>query len=192
MENPAYADAYVAYLAHFHGTRDYFECHELLEEHWKQENDPVLKEIWHGLIQVAVSLYHERRGNFPGSRKMLEQAILHLTRANPGKAGLDQSRLLELLRARYALLAPSPVEQMDRPMVFEDMTLPVADDLLLQEAKAMCASWGYEWGRTSPMDDKPLILRHLLRDRTDVVAERARQLAIRRQNQQGLAEREDS
>lgn len=31
-----YPEAYIEYLAEFHGSRDYFECHELLEEHWKK------------------------------------------------------------------------------------------------------------------------------------------------------------
>lgn len=31
-----YPTAYIKYLFHFHTDRDYFECHELLEEHWKQ------------------------------------------------------------------------------------------------------------------------------------------------------------
>ncbi|MDF2939323.1 MAG: hypothetical protein K0Q90_4696, partial [Paenibacillaceae bacterium] len=173
---------------HFHGTRDYFECHELLEEHWKEEQDPRLKEVWHGLIQVAVSLYHERRGNLPGARKMLEQAILHLTNVSPEIAGLDPVKLLKLLRTRYASLmqlSGQPAE-----IGFEDIALPFADGGLLREAMDLCKAWGCEWGRLSPLNEDMLVHRHLLRDRTDVVAERARQLAIRRQSQQGLTERE--
>lgn len=190
MENMGYAGAYITYLAHFHGTRDYFECHELLEEHWKQEQDPELKEIWHGLIQVAVSLYHERRGNMAGARKMLEQAILHLTNVSPETAGLDPNKLLELLHGRYALLALYPEQSGDKTILFEDMALPFADGTLLREAMDLCKGWGCEWGRTSPMSEDMLIHRHLLRDRTDVLAERARQLAIRKQTQHGLSERE--
>lgn len=188
MENIGYADAYVTYLAHFHGTRDYFECHELLEEHWKEEQDPRLKEVWHGLIQVAVSLYHERRGNLPGARKMLEQAILHLTRVSPEIAGLDPGKLLELLRVRYAALAREQEQPGERR--FHDMALPFMDGGLLREAMDVCKAWGCEWGKLSPLNEDMLVHRHLLRDRADVVAERARQLAIRRETRQDLAERD--
>ena len=34
-----YSQAYIDYLVHFHGDRDYFECHELLEEHWKKTKE---------------------------------------------------------------------------------------------------------------------------------------------------------
>lgn len=32
-----YPEAYVAFLHEFHTTRDYFECHEILEEYWKED-----------------------------------------------------------------------------------------------------------------------------------------------------------
>lgn len=189
MENRRYDDAYISYLAHFHGTRDYFECHELLEEHWKKEQDPRLKEVWHGLIQVAVSLYHERRGNMPGARKMLEQSMIHLTNVSPELAGLDPLRLLELLRTRYASMTHNHGSS-EGKRAFEDMELPIADDGLLRDAMEVCNAWGCQWGRRSSLNEDMLVQRHLLRDRTDVVEERARQLAIRRQSRQGKTERE--
>lgn len=189
MDSIGFADAYVTYLAHFHGTRDYFECHELLEEYWKEEQDPLLKEVWHGLIQVAVSLYHERRGNLPGARKMLEQAVIHLTNVSPERAGLDPVKLLELLRTRYDALTQDYGAEVET-RVFEDMALPFLDGGLLREAMDLCKAWGCEWGRRSPMNEDMLVHRHLLRDRTDVVAERARQLALRRQSPQDVTERD--
>ncbi len=32
-----YPNAYLDYLVYFHGHRDYFECHEVLEEYWKKD-----------------------------------------------------------------------------------------------------------------------------------------------------------
>ena len=54
---------YIEYLVHFHGDRDYFECHEILEEYWKKIDNGNKESIWVGLIQLAVANYHHRRKN---------------------------------------------------------------------------------------------------------------------------------
>ncbi|WP_260405419.1 DUF309 domain-containing protein, partial [Paenibacillus sp. 598K] len=64
-----YPDDYIQYLIEFHVTRDYFECHELLEEYWKEQpGDDPFYDTWVGLIQIAVSQYHHRRSNHRGAR----------------------------------------------------------------------------------------------------------------------------
>lgn len=166
-----YSEAYIHYLVHFHGSRDFFECHELLEEHWKEETDPELKPVWHGLIQVAVSAYHERRGNARGALKMLEQAYSRLMKADPSLAGLDRGKLMVLLEAR--------LEGLRKGKAYSDPELPIADARLLEECLRLCASWGFEWNRASPLNEEPLLHRHTLRDRTEVIMERKRILADR-------------
>lgn len=187
-----YAEAYVAFLVHFHGTRDYFECHELLEEHWKQEADPALRDVWHGLIQVAVALYHERRGNRAGALKMMGMALRRLAHADMRLAGLEKDRLLVQLRERIAELeGDGESGDKNEAISFRDMALPVADSELLESARRLCADWGYVWGRPSPLEDTELIERHRLRDRNEVMEERARQLAVRADRRLGQ-EREDT
>ncbi|GJM74097.1 hypothetical protein HMSSN036_63130 [Paenibacillus macerans] len=62
----SYEPLYVAYLVYFNRDRDYFECHEVLEELWlERDHDPLYK----GLLQVAVGLFHARSGNVSGGRK---------------------------------------------------------------------------------------------------------------------------
>ena len=43
-----YPEAYIEYLMYFHGNRDYFECHEVLEEYWKEVSPRtfMLKNDW--------------------------------------------------------------------------------------------------------------------------------------------------
>ena len=54
MPHPeAYPEAYIDFLVHFHGDRDWFECHERLEEYWKEHPDDPKSDTWVGLIQVA-------------------------------------------------------------------------------------------------------------------------------------------
>lgn len=66
-----YPDQYLAFFYHFHTTRDYFECHEVLEDLWLEcGRDP----FYQGLLQIAVALYHHRNGNLGGAQKMLVAA----------------------------------------------------------------------------------------------------------------------
>ncbi len=63
-----YPEAYVAFLHEFHTTRDYFECHEILEEYWKEDPPEQRKEYWVGLIQLAV-LVSSKTGKWKRSKK---------------------------------------------------------------------------------------------------------------------------
>ncbi|WP_133174958.1 DUF309 domain-containing protein, partial [Heyndrickxia sporothermodurans] len=71
-------EAYIEYLVHFHGDRDYFECHELLEEHWKLTDIKNRHSVWVGLIQLAVSQYHYRRSNIVGAIRLMKKALNNL------------------------------------------------------------------------------------------------------------------
>ncbi len=70
-----YPKAYVAFLHEFHTTRDYFECHEILEEFWKEDPPDQRKKYWVGLIQLAVALYHQRRGNGKGAKRLISNSL---------------------------------------------------------------------------------------------------------------------
>ncbi|MCD2486520.1 DUF309 domain-containing protein, partial [Staphylococcus aureus] len=50
-----YPKAYIDYLVEFHATRDYFECHEILEEYWKEDPPKKRKRYWVGFIELAVA-----------------------------------------------------------------------------------------------------------------------------------------
>lgn len=99
-----YPDAYIRYLAEFHGTRDYFECHEILEEYWKEHPGDEQAQLWHGLIQIAVGQYHLRRGNREGARKMLRSAWQRLSPPLLEQAGLDGGLLRRQLDEAASLL----------------------------------------------------------------------------------------
>jgi len=58
---------------------DYYEAHEQWEELW---SDPSLQDrhYVHGLIQVAVALFHAQQDNLNGSRSMIDKALTKLTK----------------------------------------------------------------------------------------------------------------
>lgn len=68
-----YDKALIEYLIEFHSNRDYFECHEVLEERWMK--DEVRSVYWTSLIQIAVGMYHYRRGNLEGAGKLFTKAL---------------------------------------------------------------------------------------------------------------------
>ncbi len=50
----------------------YFEAHEALETAWREEAGPV-RELYRGILQVAVGYLHIQRGNYVGARKMFKR-----------------------------------------------------------------------------------------------------------------------
>ncbi|KPC99353.1 hypothetical protein LR69_02339 [Geobacillus sp. BCO2] len=88
-----YPNAYIEYLVHFHSDRDYFECHEILEEHWKQDGR---NKGWLVLIQMAVAFYHYRRGNTSGALRLIRRA----------RALLDEAQ--EMIRRLGSMTRRSP------------------------------------------------------------------------------------
>jgi len=167
-----YPEAYLEYLVEFHGTRDYFECHEIMEEHWKVDAKDPFTNTWLGLIQAAVSSYHHRRGNRIGAMKMMQATIEHSNSDHLTQLGIHADQWLEMLQNRYQAL-----QQND--MRFDDLNVPLQDEALIQQCKLICQEKGLVWGAPSDMSRPELIHRHKLRDRSEVIAERARQLAAR-------------
>ncbi|WP_134684525.1 DUF309 domain-containing protein [Brevibacillus migulae] len=172
-----YPHAYIAYLAHFHGDRDYFECHELLEEYWKSLPDDQRSVLWVGLIQIAVSLYHQRRGNFPGADKMMKSAIRILDNERPALArlGLDPSALIQQLKSK--------AQEIKQQVPYESINLPLTDGQLLISCKQWCEEHGMTFGQPSDLSEPLLIHRHTLRDRSEVIRERERSLLAKQQKQ---------
>jgi len=85
-----YDPRYVQFLHLFNNKRDYFECHEVLEDLWMDDaRDP----FWQGLLQVAVAHFHGRNGNVGGAVKLMEAGLEKLSRQPDRDAGIDLDRL---------------------------------------------------------------------------------------------------
>ena len=48
---------------------EYFEAHEALESAWRDETGPI-RELYKGILQVAVTYLHIQRGNYRGAIKV--------------------------------------------------------------------------------------------------------------------------
>lgn len=167
-----YPTAYLDYLIYFHIERDYFECHEILEEYWK-EHDPKKRDShWVGLIQIAVGLYHHRRGNVNGAIRMYTKArsILEKNTVQLQQLGLNKLDLIKQLDVQILRASDSDVR-------FDDIALPLSKDVI-HACQKRCETLGFEW-KTKKDIPTELIHKHTLRDRTDVILERKRQLALK-------------
>lgn len=73
--------------------RQFFECHETLEEAWIEETDP-LRYLYQGILQVGVGFYHLRRGNFRGASGLLARGLELLRPFAPDCMYVDVARLI--------------------------------------------------------------------------------------------------
>ena len=72
---------------------DGFAAHEVLEELWRAAA-PVERDLYQGLVHVAVATYQEQRGNAVGRRRQLEKAQRRLAAYAPVYQGLDITAVL--------------------------------------------------------------------------------------------------
>ncbi|KAF0994673.1 DUF309 domain-containing protein [Geobacillus sp. TFV-3] len=158
-----YPKAYIEYLVHFHSDRDYFECHEILEEHWKQDGR---NNGWLVLIQMAVAFYHYRRGNVSGALRLIRRARALLDEAQEmiRRLGLDDEELARLLDDTARRIA--------RGEPYESVELPIRDRSLYEQCQAACARRQLVWGQASDLANLDLVDKHRRRDRSDIIAAR--------------------
>lgn len=161
-----YPKSYIQYLAHFHGDRDYFECHEILEEYWKATDAGNKKSIWVALILLAVSNYHYRRANFPGAQRTLVKAMDIFTSdySKSERLGINSELMHEMLNKRFAtILQHKP---------YSSFNLPLSDPELIKLCQIECSENGFHWCDQSDLSNLNLINRHSSRDRSDVLIDR--------------------
>ncbi|MBP1995504.1 DUF309 domain-containing protein [Paenibacillus eucommiae] len=173
-----YPLAYTEYVVYFQAERDYFECHEVMEEYWKEHPADEHSLAYVGLIQLAVGLYHQRRGNMAGAVKMLQSAYKHLTDEHLEWLGLDSVELRQSIAARIQAL-------LEGAILYADIDLPIKDPILLEQCQDICQSRGLSWNDPSDCSNEHLIHKHTLRDRSEVIEARKNQILLRQQRKGG-------
>jgi uncharacterized protein len=78
--------------------RNYYECHEVLEDAWNDEQDPV-RVMYQGILQIGVACYHVQNKNWRGAMKVLERGIPKAGRFAPSCMGININALLADARA---------------------------------------------------------------------------------------------
>jgi predicted metal-dependent hydrolase len=72
--------------------REFFQCHEVLEQAWAPEHGP-RRLFLQALIHLAVGFYHFERANPVGASRQLRKGLQKLAAYLPVCEGLDTARL---------------------------------------------------------------------------------------------------
>jgi hypothetical protein len=100
-------------------------------------------------------------------------AILQKEEAAVRELGLDYEALLCLLGDQ--------LDDIIHQRAYKSIMLPIADSKLTETCIGQCEKMGLRFGSGSDMTNLSLLHRHTMRDRSDVIAERQRQLQKRKQ-----------
>jgi predicted metal-dependent hydrolase len=119
-----YDRLYVEFIFYFNIRRDYFECHEVMEELWLEEGR---KPLYQGLLQIAVGLYHHWNGNVGGSIKLFSQGIDKLQHFPSPTLGIDLPKLVDESRIYVQKL----LNMADEPFEFYDLNIDLVDPALI-------------------------------------------------------------
>jgi len=123
---PVMSDSrYLAFIGYFNGDRDYYECHEVMEELWLEEGrSPLLQ----GLLQAAVGLHHWDNGNQSGAVKLMSAALAKLLRYDDEALGLDLGKVRVDLQRSLDLLT-----KLEGEVLFVPFLLRIYDERLSSE-----------------------------------------------------------
>ena len=154
--HPLFHPLFIDYCSYFNGNQDYFECHEVLEEYWKEilrsdKNHPLV-----GYIQLATSMYHWRRQNLAGALKTLKKAYKNFQENNnsPFFDYIDYDSLINNCRSSIVKLEQDcPFEAFELQIINQELQTLVSNKI-----------------RILPKDSYHYLLnKHMLRDRSDIL-----------------------
>lgn len=97
----------------------WFECHETLEDLWVGESG-LVRDLYQGLLQVAVALHHWQEGNFPGAILLLQKSVKLLGHVATVCQHVDVAGLIretDLFRQSLENLGPERMEKLDRRLI---------------------------------------------------------------------------
>jgi uncharacterized protein len=88
---------------------EFYECHDTIEELWMEEAEKI-RDLYKGILQIGVALYHERHGNRKGALRLLTSGIGLIEPFAPACLGIDVSGLMDAasrVKAHLEGLEPS-------------------------------------------------------------------------------------
>lgn len=76
--------------------KDFFECHEILEDIWFESRDDGSRDFYQGLLHIAVAFYHlNKNNNIKGAMLQLEKASGRLMSYPKNYNDIDTEKLLK-------------------------------------------------------------------------------------------------
>ena len=153
--HPLFHPLFTQFITYFNVHEDYFECHEVLEEYWK-EIAP--KDKTHPLtawILISTGLYHWRRGNFNGALRSLEKSLerIQLHVDSVFHEGIQLQLVIEFLIQSIDLVRDKKS--------FQAFTIPISSPELITIINKQ--------PKLIPLTGEHLIHKHMLRDRSEIL-----------------------
>lgn len=160
--HPYYHPLFLQFIVYFNDNQDYFECHEVLEEYWKEQENFSKDHPLTGYILMATGLYHWRRGNTAGASRTLKKAITRF-RQMPVQFGdyLEEVAIDDIIsKLEYCL------ESIKSNDEFHAFQLPISPRLQVaaDHTKPSIA--------LLPKNSASVIHKHMQRDRSDILLQR--------------------
>ena len=97
---------------------EYYACHDDLEEAWRQDKGPG-RDLYQGILQVAIAYYQIERNNFRGAMKMLLRLRQWLEPLPPICRGVNVEKLLQdiqIVQAALVALGEESMEEFDKTL----------------------------------------------------------------------------
>lgn len=97
----------------------WLDCHETLEDIWISEPG-VVRDLYQGILQVAVALHHLREGNYKGAVILLGSGARLLGHVAPACQGVDVTLLIQdtdRIREALEALGPERMTELDPALI---------------------------------------------------------------------------
>lgn len=159
--HPTFHPSFVHFLKEFNDTYDYFECHELLEDYWKEIAPRQKSHPLAALILLSTSMYHWRRGNNTGAIKTMSGSInrLEKTRQSPFYETINYTKLMHDATNALRLMRENKAFSKFHIEIENVQLLSLVNDMEVENRE----------------DLHFLIHKHMLRDRSEILEEREKQ-----------------
>lgn len=160
--HPYYHPLFLQFIVYFNDNQDYFECHEVLEEYWKEQENFSKDHPLTGYILMSTGLYHWRRGNTAGAARTLQKAITRFSQM-PVQFGnyLEEVAVDEIIDNLENCL--KCIETGDDFYTFQ---LPISPQLQVEAEKFKPSL------ALLPKNSASVIHKHIQRDRSDIISQR--------------------
>ncbi len=154
---------FVNFIVYFNENQDFFECHEVLEEYWKEFTDRTKQHPLVGYILLSTAMYHWRRGNTIGAGRSLKKAISRLEKVSKEHPSFSEGINIENLVKNSKLAS----HQIDNERPFSTFAIEITSPKLHSLIKEIKPSMDL-----LPYGSDEVIHKHMLRDRSDILRER--------------------
>lgn len=88
---------------HLFNEREFFDCHEVLEDAWNLQSEPE-KQLTQGILQIAVGFYHFLRGNKVGTIKLFKRGIPRVKPFEEQACSVELSEFIKVVEEDLKLL----------------------------------------------------------------------------------------